>query len=75
MTDLYYYDLANEVKIRSQKIKADEIWLKDDVSGEYARVLPAGSGETPVEVPYWAKATKAEFENSSLNNAGLTVKY
>lgn len=73
MTDLFYYDIANQVKVRANKAKVDELWVKDEETGDYARVLPAGSGETPVELPYWAKATKAEFENSSLNNAGLTV--
>ena len=71
MTDLFYYNLPNQVQIRTNKARVDELWVKDDETGEFAKVTPGG-GET-MELPYWAKATKAEFENSSLNNAGLIV--
>jgi hypothetical protein len=44
MTDLYFYDLANDVKIRADKIKADEILVKDPESGTYIPLVPGGGG-------------------------------
>ena len=64
MTDLYYYDIPNTVKIRAEKIRADEFLYKDPETGTYIPLVPGG-GEAP-ELPYWTKSAKADFLADSL---------
>jgi hypothetical protein len=66
MTDLYYYDLPNKVKIRADKIKADEYWVKDPDSEEYVRLIPGG-GELPVNFLTTSKPTQSRL-------TGMVVK-
>jgi hypothetical protein len=62
MTDLFFYDIPNTVKARAQKIKVDELLVKDPESGSYIPIAP----NPGVEVPYYAKPAMVDFTVDSL---------
>jgi hypothetical protein len=56
MTDLFF-DIPNTVKARAQKIKVDELLVKDPETGDYIPIAP----NPGVEVPYYAKPAMVDF--------------
>jgi hypothetical protein len=62
MTDLYFYDLPNAVKIRADKIKAEEIFVRDPSSGVYVKLTPGGGGGGG-SLPYYLKGNSVEIDD------------
>ena len=55
---------SNEFRARFAKVTAEEVWTKDEISGEYFRVAPGGDGGT---LPYYLKPNAVEITGGVFN--------
>jgi hypothetical protein len=59
------YNLENNIAARFKNLKADNIRVFNEISGEYENVLTWSSSPEPISLPYYLKSNNIEMKDES----------